>query len=469
MTAVHIALRSNPGRYTFSGNARLLNAYAEQQGDDGKQPFAVLPCPGMVLFSSTTDTPGRGEIFCEDLGCIYSVHSSGVYKVLSDGSATRIGTIPGTDQVQLSRNQASPVQISIHCAAGEYYIQADNVRSVTDVDVTDEQIVTQDNVKGFTVYGASNGKFIYSAINDCSDVDGLDFATAEQVADSLVRVKANGPDVFFFSVQSIEPWRVTGDVDLPFELIGGAVQARGMIAPQGVVETDNTLMFPGEDNAFYRLASYNAQKISTHAQDRLLQNEAFREAVAGLSYAFEGHSFANWTGSTWSVGYDAATGLWHDRKSYGLQNWRARNAVRAWGKTIVQDSQSGNLYYLDGDTFVEGGDPLIWGVDTCFVNAFPGGGIVDAVYLDMQTGVGVVNAGVGYDPKVMLSWSVDGGKTFKGNRELKLGKRGQHTVRLVARRCGRFGPQGVQFRVRVSDPVIRSLIAIEAAIRSLKK
>lgn len=469
MTAVPIAFRSNPSRYSFAGNARLVNAYAEQQGNDAKAPLAVLPLPGLVEFSETTDTPGRGLIFCEDLDCLYSIHSSGAFKVLENGTATRIGTIPGNDQVQISRNQASPAQISIHSSAGEFYIEADVVKSVTDTDITGETVVTQDNAKGYTLYGAMSGKFIYSSINDCAAVDGLDFATAEQVADSLIRIKSNGPDVFMFSVQSIEPWRVTGDTDLPFELIGGAVQQRGMIAPHGVVESDNTLMFPGEDNSFYKIASYNALKISDHAQDRLLEADTARESVAGFSYSFQGHAFATWTGSTWSQGYDSATKLWHDRESYGLSTWRARNGVRAWGRTIVQDSQTGSLFYLDKDTFTEDGGPMVWGLDTPFIHTFPNGGIVDALYIDCATGVGAVLATAdGYDPILMLDWSVDGGKTFKGARQLKLGKRGDY-CRVVTRRLGRFGPQGIQFRLRVSDPVIRGIIAMDASIRPLKR
>lgn len=469
MTAVQIALRSNPGRYSFSGNARLLNAYAEQQGGDAKAPYAVLPCPGMVLFSATTDTPGRGLIFCEDLNCLYSIHSSGAFKVQQDGTATRIGTVPGTDQVQLSRNQADPAQISIHTASGELYIQADIVKTVADIDVTSETLVTQDDVKGYTLYGALSGKFLWSEVNDCANVDGLNFATAEQMADTLVRIKSSGSDVFFFGVETIEPWRVTGDIELPFQLIGGAVQQRGMIAPQAVVESDNTLMFPGEDNAFYRLASYNPQKISVSYQDRLLEADPAREAVQGLSYYFQGHAIASWTGTDWTTCYDSATQLTHDRQSFGLTKWRAQNAVRAWGKTIVQDSQSGNLYHFDKDTFTEGDAPMVWGMDTAFLHNFPNGGIVDALYIDMATGNGALLSGAdGFDPILMLSWSVDGGATFKGNREIKIGKRGDR-VRVATRRLGRFGSQGIQFRLRISDPVIRAVIAIDASIRPLKK
>ncbi|CAB4183798.1 hypothetical protein UFOVP1097_1, partial [uncultured Caudovirales phage] len=58
MTALPIAFRTNQSKYTFSGSAQLINAYAEQQGKDAKDPFAVLPAYGMTLERAVTDTPG---------------------------------------------------------------------------------------------------------------------------------------------------------------------------------------------------------------------------------------------------------------------------------------------------------------------------------------------------------------------------------------------------------------------------
>lgn len=475
MTAVPIALRSNPGKYTFSGNARLLNAYAEKQGEDGKQPYAVLPSPGMIECCEVTDTPGRGAIGLEDLDCAYSVHSSSVYKItLSDDdpftlAAARIGTIPGTDQVQLSRNQAEPPQISIHGAAGEWYIENDVVKHVHDEDVTDETIVSQDNAGGYTVYGAESGKFLISALNDAPDVDGLDFATAEQSADRLVRVFADRGDLLLFGKETTEPWRNTGQADFPFEPIGGSVLQKGLLAAHGVVRCDNTVMFPGHDNTIYRLNGYAPQRISTHYVERLLEGDSNSSALMSYAHPQEGHQFAGWSGTDYTVEFDAATQLWCNRESWQLSKWRGRNAFRLWGKTICQDSQSGSLFYLDSDTFTEGDNPLIWGMDTPFLHVFPNGGIVDALHIDMATGVGaLLSTSQGYDPKLMLSWSVDGGATWKGDRELSLGARGQ-MVRVTTRRLGRFGPQGIQFRLRVSDPVVRSIIAIDAQVRPLKR
>jgi hypothetical protein len=41
-----IAFRTNVSKYTFAGEAQLINAYAEKQGTDAKDPLAVLPSYG---------------------------------------------------------------------------------------------------------------------------------------------------------------------------------------------------------------------------------------------------------------------------------------------------------------------------------------------------------------------------------------------------------------------------------------
>lgn len=472
---IQIAFRSNPSRYSFAGSARLINAYAEQQGNDAKAPLAVLACPGMISCCTVTDTPGRGLIYLDDLDCAYSVHSSGVFKVTktSDSpftlSATRIGTIPGTDQAQLSRNQASSVQISAHCDAGAYYIEGDLVKKVAASSFTTVP-TSIEHISGYTLYGEEDGRVNFSAINNCNSISALDFFTAEQYADKLVRLKSEGPDLFVFSRKSIEPWRVTSDVDLPFQLIGGAVSSKGLVAPEAVVSADNTLMFPGEDNVAYRLNGYSPQRISTHAIERYFEGDADRENIRGLSYTFEGHTFACWTGDTYTVSFDAATQSWHNRESYQNNGkWRFRNAIRAWGKTIGQDALSGKLFYLDKDTYDEDGSTMIWGMDTPFLHTASGtGGIVDSLHIDLATGVGALNStSQGYSPKLMLSWSVDGGATFKGNREISLGARGDY-LRVRTRRLGRFGDKGIMFRLRISDPVIRGIVAISANVRPLQ-
>lgn len=465
MTALPLPFRSNSGKYNFLGAPKLLNAYIEKQGPDAKAEMAILPSPGLTELVEVADTPSRGMIYLEDLDVIYSVHSSGVYKITAALVVTRVGTLPGTDTVQISRNQADPVQVSIHCDRGEFYVEADIVKRVTD-DGLPADIVTQDHANGMTVYGGEDGRVWPSQINDCSDIDTTDQFTAESSADKLTRIRSNGGDVYMFGERTIEPWRLTGEVG--FEPVGRAIQ-KGLVAAHGVVALDNTLMFPAEDNVFYKLNGLSPGRVSTHDQERTLEADTDRASVIGFPITFEGHAFANWIGTNWSKTFDAATGQWHDRQSFGSDRWRARHSLRAWGKTIVGDSLSGSLFYLDKDSFLEDDQPLIWGGDSPTLHAFPNGGICDAVHFDFATGYGkTTSTEQGFDPLAMLSISTDGGNTFRANRQLSLGRRGNR-VRVTARRLGRFGAQGMVFRWRISDPVARALVNVDVAVRPLKK
>lgn len=468
MTALPISVQTGEAKYDFSGSTRLINCYVEQQGTGAKSKAVVLPPPGLVEFAEPTDTPGRGTIYLPDLDCAYLVHSTSVYKLTWDGTTAttvRIGVIPGSDWVQLSRNQADPVQITVHCERGDFYIENDVVKRVADEDLP--ETVSQDYAGTYTAYGIEDRRVFISAQNDTSDINGTDYETAEQTAGPLVRVLANTGDLLIFKTDSIEGWRNTGQADFPFEPV--AFIQKGLKAKHGPALFDNSVVFPGQDNIVYRLNGTQPLRISTHGIERTLEDEASPEDILGFVHSGEGHQFYSLTGTDWTRAYDAATSTWHSRESYGIGKWRAVFPFRAWGMWLFQDLLTGKILKLDKDTFTEDGDPVIWGVDCPILHVFPNGGVVDALHIDVATGVGILPATAdGYAPKLMLSWSTDGGATFKGDRELSLGGYGDR-VRVTTRRLGRFGPKGIQFRFRISDPVIRALVAVDVSIRPLKK
>ena len=469
MTALPIAFQTNTSKYNYLGTTALVNAYAEQQGNDAKGPLAVLPAHGLSELAEVSDAVSRGFIFCEDLDCIYAVHGMSAYKVTRSAgiyTSTRLGTLPGTDRVKISRNQADPPQISVLSTSGNYYIEADIIKNVTDSDLPTP--IDQDQAGGYTAYAIEDGRFFLSGLNDCSSINSLDYATAEQASDKLVGIKYDRGTLYLFGTSTIEAWRNTGAADFPFEPITTQIVQKGLIGRDAVASCDNTLMFVGSDSAVYRLGG-GVTRISNHGIERLIEADVNKSSIVAFSYNIEGHSFLVVTGTDWTRTYDAATNTWHSRESYGLDVWRAKFASRAWGQTVFGDALTGMLLKLDRSVYTEDGDTMIWGVDSPTLHAYPNGGIVDAVHFDMATGYGDVSStSQGYDPAVMLSVSKDGGNTWSGAREVELGRSGSRQ-RVTARRLGRFGPLGMQFRLRVSDPVARSLVLSDVQVRPLKR
>lgn len=463
-----IAFQSSEGQYSFEGTAQLINAYAEKRGQDAKSPLSVVPSDGIIELTDTEIGPCRGMIYLEDLDCLYHFHPSSCYKTTFDGTTAttvRIGTVPGIDPVQLSRNQKASPEICIRTNSGVQFIASNSISYSADVDFPSD-VVTADYVHGYSVYGLEDRRWFISGIDDAKTIDPLDFATFKQRAGKLVRVMENAGELVGFCSSWMEFWRDTGGADFPFTELG--FKSRGLKAVNAVVRSDNTLMFPGDDSIIYRLNNYDPARISTHSIERLIQDDDSAENMLGFSWTHDGHAFANFTGTDWSRCYDSATGVWHTRQSYGHDKWRAQYSVPAWNKVIVGDSLSGKLGYLDRHTYTEFSAPMIWGVDSPPLHVFPNGGIIDAFHMDLATGYGTLS-GQGANPKIMLQISKDGGNTFGQYRELELGVTGKYATRVTARKLGKFGPKGIVFRLRISDPVARALLNTDIELRPLKR
>jgi hypothetical protein len=462
MANLPVAFQSKEGKYRFLGSSKLVNAYAEQIGADGKGAHAVLPAGGIGEFSDTGAGPCRGMIFMPDLEKLYTVHNSSVYRHTSDGTATRVGTIPGVAQVELSRNQNSDPQITILGPAGSQIVESDATIFVTDGDLPSGAI-TQCNAVNRTIYGYEDRTGYFSGINESGTVGALDYFTFDSQAGKLLKVKANRGELFGFGNSWTDVFAKTESADAPF--VYQTTVSRGLLAQFSVVEYDNTLAWVGDDQNIHKLgAGYGTQVISNPEIARLIEDDIDQSGIVGFSFDQEGHAFAAWSGTNWTKVHDASTKVWHDRKSYGFDRWRAIHSVRAFGKTLVGDRLSGKIGYIDKDTFTEYGGTMVWQVVSPPMHAFPGGFILDALHFDMATGFG----SLGSTPKVMIETSRDGGQTFTQYREVSLGVPGNYQARVTTRRLGRYEEKGCVIRVSVSDPCARSLVLADAEVRPLK-
>jgi hypothetical protein len=460
---------SQAGKYHFMGSAALVNCYAEIQQEGGKSKLVIVPSEGMVSFSAVTDTPCRGALFMEDLDVAYVCFSSSVYKITEGGTATRIGTIPGADQVKITRNKSDPPQITIHCNAATFYIENDVVRRLDSENLPDD-IVSIETLGEFTLFLGEDGRVTFSSQGDTSTV-GLDFFTAEQSPDRGVELKVDRGELLVFGEFTTEVWSFQGaDLDAPF--VFRTLIQRGCLAEHSVQTCDGTIMWAGQskegEKGIYRLEGYTPKKVSTHEIDRLIESETDPSVIRTFSYGRAGHSFYVVKGTNWTRTYDAATQQWHSRKSYGLQVWRAQESFAAWNKIILGDQETGTLFSLADDTFTESESVMVMEIITPFLHAFPNGGVLDRASFDLLVGQGVTSpTALGYNPLVMISKSVDGGNTWSFPRHVELGKQGQFLKRINTWRLGSFGPKGIALKIAISDPVGRGLASMDAGVRGM--
>jgi hypothetical protein len=61
------------------------------------------------------------------------------------------------------------------------------------------------------------------------------------------------------------------------------------------------------------------------------------------------------------------------------------------------------------------------------------------------------------DPKVMVSWSEDGGETFSTERQLRIGEQGKRVIRVRTHRLGIAPQDGRVFKISISAKVRRGL------------
>ena len=140
------------------------------------------------------------------------------------------------------------------------------------------------------------------------------------------------------------------------------------------------------------------------------------------------------------------TGQWNERTSYDRPNWKGMKSLRMFDSWIIGDEYSGELYVVNGEYFGEGTDPLIWQVESGILSSFPRGMVISRASFQCTTGVGGLS-----DPKVEISWSLDGGYSFGDPVIRRLGAAGETKSHPYVLNCGLSKGQGIRYRLRVSD------------------
>ena len=485
-------------RSVNAADSRCVNLFPEIVPEGGKEAAFLQRCAGLRLVATVGQGPIRGLWRFGDY--LYVASGGELYRVDGNYDSTFLGYINGSGPVSMSDNGT---QLFVACNPSAFIYNADTgvFEQITDPDFPGA--VTVGYIDGYFVFNEPNSqRFWVTSLNDGTQIDPLDFASAEGNPDGIVALNVNHREVWLFGTSSIEVWYNAGLTDFPLARLEGAFMELGCAAPYSVAKLDNSVFWLGSDargnGIVYRNNGYNGQRISTHAVEWQIQSYNVLNDAVGYSYQQDGHSYYMLTfptaNTTWC--YDVATNAWHERAGWnGVQFVRHRSNCQANfnGEILVGDWLLGLIYAFDPTVYSDNNQIQRW---LRSWRALPPGQnnlnrtAQHTLQLDCQSGVGLLDAETflllteddqflitesgdyiaavgsptlqGVDPQLMLRWSDDGGHTWSNEHWSGMGKIGEYYRRVFWRRLG----MTLKLRDRVyeisgTDPVKIAIMGAE--------
>lgn len=456
-----------------AANARMVNLFPEIIPEGGKEPAFLNRAPGLKLKVAVGTGPIRG--LWSYGGNMYVVSGNKLYKVTANYVVTNLGTVSGNNGPVSMADNGTQLFIACNGPSYIYNSQTNVFQQISDGDFPGASTVCY--IDGYFVFNEPNSQKIWvTSLLNGTDIDPLDFASAEGSPDGVVGTIADHRELWVFGTNSVEVWSNTGNPDFPFSRIQGAFNELGCVAAYSIAKMDNGLFWLGQDargqGIVYRANGYAGQRISTHAIEWQIQQYENLSDTIGYTYQQDGHSFyvlifptAN---TTWV--YDVSTQAWHERAGFvngEFTRHRSNCQVFFNNEVLVGDYQNANVYAFDLNNFSDNNNAQKWlrswrALPTTQNNLKRTA--QHSLQLDLETGVGL-NLGQGSDPQVMLRWSDDGGHTWSNEHWVSIGKIGEFYRRAIWRRLG----MTMKLRDRVyelsgTDPVKIAIIGAELIV-----
>lgn len=427
------------------------NLYVEINEDAEKQAISLYPTPGLVLEVDLGLEPIRGLYAVGDYR--YAVHRDGLWKIANDNTYEKVGLLAtSSGRVDMSDNG---IQLIIVDGPNGYIwnVNTSTFTQISDPDFPGGSTVTFLNGY-FIVSKPNSGEFYISATYDGLSWNALEFATAESNPDELIRVQANNGQLILYGEKTTEFWGDSGALDFPFARIGAAAIEWGLAARWSLSKFMDAIIFLRKN----RLGQVQvcvmdggvAVPVSTPNIDYIFARYDSIEDATGFSYMISGHPMyqINFSSQGESWLFDGLTKQWSQLESSGGRH-RAEIQYSHRIESFVSDYENGRIYKFDSEVYTDHGEPIA----REFISRHQmsaNWSVFDEVWLEMEAGTGLAY-GQGSNPKVMMTYSKDGGHTWSNEIWAEFGKAGEYTKRAVFRRLGRA--RDWVFKFRVTDPV----------------
>lgn len=321
----------------------------------------------------------------------------------------------------------------------------------------------------FIVMFQNSNKYQMSQFLDGTTWPGQLVNEVSVFPDNIVSLIVNHRELWIFGSRRSQPFQDTGSAEV-FDPIPGALIETGSAATFSVSRLDNSVFWVGQDERgaviAWRSNGYTPQRISTHAVEVWLSQQANIADLTAYSYQDRGHLF--WVlyvpGADCTWVYDVGEGLWHKRAAWVNGNYQPHwswNHVFCFGKHLVGDWNSNNLYEMTFSAYDDNGTLIRRLRQAPTVKQE-----LERVYhaelkVDFDVGLGPQSPLLDGNnapraPQAMLQWSNDGGKTWGNEHWRGCGMAGQ-TMTFV--RWQRLGESRRRvYRLIVTDPVAWAVV-----------
>lgn len=468
MVAIPFPLSSAPGVKPQEGAGRLINCYAEKLGEGARFPVRWTRSPGLRESVSTITGHShlRGGIVVSSTWLV--VMDERCYGLTLSGStytATSLGALAGTTPVTCAKNNAATPNIVCVTENGARNLFTGSAPTdFADTDLPQPNSVAE--INGYLVFTLGDGRIFATGLNNVS-VATNSFTTEQGLI--LRRGVSFRGEFFAMGDRWTGVYRDAGTSPFPLE--------RRFTIPRGICGTHavagwepgwaNELIWVGDDGRVYRLNGYTPEAISSLDVERAIAAATDRTLLEASVYMSGGNPFWVLTSpGEWTWEYNARTQNWNERKSYGRDDWRGSQTIKAFDHWMVGDRTTGKLFRVDEAYYKEATDPLVWHVESGIVANFPARLGAPRADFDFTAAVGSASGEdpIQTDPSVQISWSDDGGYRY-GNPVLrKLGAEGAANQSVTVQRTGLVKAKGRRFRLVVSDPVHVALMGGQMAV-----
>jgi hypothetical protein len=290
---------------------------------------------------------------------LYAVIDDTLYSVASNGVRSSVGTLNSTAGVV---DFAATLTQLVITDGGYLYVYTPSTSTFTTVGSNytgGERIAFVDQRIVFLYNGTQ--RFGWTALEDATSIDPLDFASAEGSPDPIVSMLADHRELWLFGTNSTEIWNSVGGSEV-FARNPSAFIEYGCAATHSAQKSANSVTWLSRDERgdamVMRAQGYQPQRISTRAIEERFQGLDISSARA-YTYSDGGQQFycLNVPNVETTLIYDETFQQWHERAELvngNYRHWRPTCHAFAYGKHFF-GANDGKIYSSDYEEHTFGG------------------------------------------------------------------------------------------------------------------